>query len=158
MPEITVPTDQVFPILKENILVDGFHVVMALPAGFALPKQTGGLAPGCEWRTGNTYIVVAPSVFEGPKYSGAYRVIETGDPTIEAPLALLERIRASCDQEPPRVAPTTERGSPFENPRTRNEPRVNAASLRLYCWATRSASRARWSRVSPTFIWKVIAV
>ncbi len=30
MPEVTVPTDQVFPILKENILVDGFHVVIDL--------------------------------------------------------------------------------------------------------------------------------
>ncbi len=30
MPEITVPTDQVFPILKENVLVDGFHIVIDL--------------------------------------------------------------------------------------------------------------------------------
>jgi L-lysine 6-transaminase len=30
MPEIKVPADQVFPILKENILVDGFHVVIDL--------------------------------------------------------------------------------------------------------------------------------
>jgi L-lysine 6-transaminase len=30
MPEITVPTDSVFTILKENILVDGFHVVIDL--------------------------------------------------------------------------------------------------------------------------------
>jgi L-lysine 6-transaminase len=30
MPEITVPADQVFPILKQNILVDGFHVVIDL--------------------------------------------------------------------------------------------------------------------------------
>ena len=30
MPEVTVPTDRVFPILKENILVDGFHVVIDL--------------------------------------------------------------------------------------------------------------------------------
>jgi L-lysine 6-transaminase len=30
MPEITVPADQVFPILQENILVDGFHVVIDL--------------------------------------------------------------------------------------------------------------------------------
>ncbi len=30
MSEITVPTDQVFPILKQNILVDGFHVVIDL--------------------------------------------------------------------------------------------------------------------------------
>jgi L-lysine 6-transaminase len=30
MSEITVPTHEVFPILKENILVDGFHVVIDL--------------------------------------------------------------------------------------------------------------------------------
>jgi L-lysine 6-transaminase len=30
VPEITVPADQVFPVLKENILVDGFHVVIDL--------------------------------------------------------------------------------------------------------------------------------
>ncbi len=30
MPEITVPADAVFPILKDNILVDGFHVVIDL--------------------------------------------------------------------------------------------------------------------------------
>ncbi len=30
MAEITVPADQVFPILKENILVDGFHIVIDL--------------------------------------------------------------------------------------------------------------------------------
>ncbi len=30
MPEVTIPTDQVFPVLKENILVDGFHVVIDL--------------------------------------------------------------------------------------------------------------------------------
>lgn len=30
MSEITVPPDQVFPILKENILVDGFHLVIDL--------------------------------------------------------------------------------------------------------------------------------
>jgi L-lysine 6-transaminase len=30
MPEIQVPADQVFPVLKENILVDGFHVVIDL--------------------------------------------------------------------------------------------------------------------------------
>ncbi|MFQ5535971.1 MAG: L-lysine 6-transaminase [Gemmatimonadota bacterium] len=30
MPEIAVPAEQVFPILKENILVDGFHVVIDL--------------------------------------------------------------------------------------------------------------------------------
>jgi len=30
MPEIIVPADQVFPILKENVLVDGFHVVIDL--------------------------------------------------------------------------------------------------------------------------------
>jgi len=30
MPEITVPADQVFPILEKNILVDGFHVVIDL--------------------------------------------------------------------------------------------------------------------------------
>jgi hypothetical protein len=30
MPEIKVPADQVFPILKDNILVDGFHVVIDL--------------------------------------------------------------------------------------------------------------------------------
>ena len=30
MSEITVPTDRVFPILRENILVDGFHLVIDL--------------------------------------------------------------------------------------------------------------------------------
>ncbi|MFW6206279.1 MAG: L-lysine 6-transaminase [Gemmatimonadota bacterium] len=30
MPEIKVPAEQVFPILKENILVDGFHLVIDL--------------------------------------------------------------------------------------------------------------------------------
>ncbi len=30
MPEVTVPVDQVFAVLKENILVDGFHVVIDL--------------------------------------------------------------------------------------------------------------------------------
>ncbi len=30
MPEIAVPSDAVFPILKENILVDGFHIVIDL--------------------------------------------------------------------------------------------------------------------------------
>ncbi len=30
MSEITVPADQVFPILKDNILVDGFHIVIDL--------------------------------------------------------------------------------------------------------------------------------
>jgi L-lysine 6-transaminase len=30
MPEVTVPADAVFPILKDNILVDGFHVVIDL--------------------------------------------------------------------------------------------------------------------------------
>jgi L-lysine 6-transaminase len=30
MAEITVPADAVFPILKENILVDGFHIVIDL--------------------------------------------------------------------------------------------------------------------------------
>jgi L-lysine 6-transaminase len=30
MPEIIVPADRVFPILKENVLVDGFHVVIDL--------------------------------------------------------------------------------------------------------------------------------
>ncbi|MFW6330846.1 MAG: aminotransferase class III-fold pyridoxal phosphate-dependent enzyme, partial [Gemmatimonadota bacterium] len=30
MPEIKVAADQVFPILKENVLVDGFHVVIDL--------------------------------------------------------------------------------------------------------------------------------
>jgi L-lysine 6-transaminase len=30
MPEITVPADQVFPILERNILVDGFHIVIDL--------------------------------------------------------------------------------------------------------------------------------
>ncbi|MFH1764731.1 MAG: L-lysine 6-transaminase [Gemmatimonadota bacterium] len=30
MPEIKVPADQVFPILRENILVDGFHLVIDL--------------------------------------------------------------------------------------------------------------------------------
>lgn len=30
MPEIKVPADRVFPILKENVLVDGFHVVIDL--------------------------------------------------------------------------------------------------------------------------------
>lgn len=30
MPAITVPTDQVFPILEQNILVDGFHIVIDL--------------------------------------------------------------------------------------------------------------------------------
>jgi L-lysine 6-transaminase len=30
MPEITVPADQVFPILRSNILVDGFHFVIDL--------------------------------------------------------------------------------------------------------------------------------
>ena len=30
MPEVTIPADQVFPVLKENILVDGFHVVIDL--------------------------------------------------------------------------------------------------------------------------------
>jgi L-lysine 6-transaminase len=30
MPQITVPTERVFPILKENILVDGFHLVIDL--------------------------------------------------------------------------------------------------------------------------------
>ncbi|UCF39585.1 MAG: L-lysine 6-transaminase [Gemmatimonadota bacterium] len=30
MPEIRVPADQVFPILKNNILVDGFHIVIDL--------------------------------------------------------------------------------------------------------------------------------
>ncbi len=30
MPEIKVPADQVFPILKDNVLVDGFHVVIDL--------------------------------------------------------------------------------------------------------------------------------
>jgi L-lysine 6-transaminase len=30
MPEVQVPADQVFPILKSNILVDGFHVVIDL--------------------------------------------------------------------------------------------------------------------------------
>jgi L-lysine 6-transaminase len=30
MPEIKVPADQVFPILKDNILVDGFHAVIDL--------------------------------------------------------------------------------------------------------------------------------
>ena len=28
MPEIKVAADRVFPILKENVLVDGFHLVM----------------------------------------------------------------------------------------------------------------------------------
>jgi L-lysine 6-transaminase len=30
MPEISVPSDQVFPVLEQNILVDGFHVVIDL--------------------------------------------------------------------------------------------------------------------------------
>jgi L-lysine 6-transaminase len=30
VPQITVPTDRVFPILRENILVDGFHLVIDL--------------------------------------------------------------------------------------------------------------------------------
>ena len=30
MPRVTVPTDQVFPVLRDNILVDGFHVVIDL--------------------------------------------------------------------------------------------------------------------------------
>jgi L-lysine 6-transaminase len=30
MPDITVPADAVFPILRENILVDGFHIVIDL--------------------------------------------------------------------------------------------------------------------------------
>ena len=30
MPEVKIPADQVFPVLKENILVDGFHVVIDL--------------------------------------------------------------------------------------------------------------------------------
>lgn len=30
MPEITVPADRVFPVLEENILVDGFHLVIDL--------------------------------------------------------------------------------------------------------------------------------
>ena len=30
MSEITVPTDEVFPILQSNILVDGFHIVISL--------------------------------------------------------------------------------------------------------------------------------
>ena len=30
MPEVRVPADQVFPVLQENILVDGFHVVIDL--------------------------------------------------------------------------------------------------------------------------------
>ena len=30
MPEVRIPADQVFPILEENILVDGFHVVIDL--------------------------------------------------------------------------------------------------------------------------------
>lgn len=30
MPQITVPTERVFPILRENILVDGFHLVIDL--------------------------------------------------------------------------------------------------------------------------------
>ena len=28
MPEIKIPAEEVFPVLKENILVDGFHVVI----------------------------------------------------------------------------------------------------------------------------------
>jgi len=30
MPKVEIPADQVFPVLKENILVDGFHVVIDL--------------------------------------------------------------------------------------------------------------------------------
>ena len=30
MPEVRIPADQVFPVLKDNILVDGFHVVIDL--------------------------------------------------------------------------------------------------------------------------------
>jgi L-lysine 6-transaminase len=30
MPEVSIPADQVFPVLKDNILVDGFHVVIDL--------------------------------------------------------------------------------------------------------------------------------
>ena len=30
MPDISVPADQVFPILQRNILVDGFHLVIDL--------------------------------------------------------------------------------------------------------------------------------
>jgi len=30
MPKVEVPADQVFAVLKENILVDGFHVVIDL--------------------------------------------------------------------------------------------------------------------------------
>lgn len=34
MPEITVPAHQVFPILRENILVDGFHLVIDLERSY----------------------------------------------------------------------------------------------------------------------------
>ncbi len=30
MPKVEIAADQVFPVLKENILVDGFHVVVDL--------------------------------------------------------------------------------------------------------------------------------
>ena len=30
MPKVEIPADQVFSVLKENILVDGFHVVIDL--------------------------------------------------------------------------------------------------------------------------------
>jgi L-lysine 6-transaminase len=30
MPKVEIPAEQVFPVLKENILVDGFHVVIDL--------------------------------------------------------------------------------------------------------------------------------
>ncbi|RMG46951.1 MAG: L-lysine 6-transaminase [Acidobacteria bacterium] len=34
MPEISVPADQVFPILERNILVDGFHIVIDLERSY----------------------------------------------------------------------------------------------------------------------------
>ena len=34
MPKVEIPADQVFPVLKENILVDGFHVVIDLEKSY----------------------------------------------------------------------------------------------------------------------------
>jgi hypothetical protein len=60
-------------------------------------------------------------------------------------------------REPPGAVSRWAGNTSTVSPRTRNEPRWKAMSLRLYCSATRSASSWRWSMRSPTVSWKVMA-
>ncbi|MDH3569863.1 MAG: aminotransferase class III-fold pyridoxal phosphate-dependent enzyme, partial [Gemmatimonadota bacterium] len=65
MAQVTVPADQVFAILRENILVDGFHIVIDLKKSHG-SKMVDALS-GKEYLDCYTYFATLPLGHNHPK-------------------------------------------------------------------------------------------